>query len=101
MDAVALKSLNDPDETNLYVNELMKAGVSERPMRQTVVAPYTRTENAGNEVENTPKQRRLLPEIKKVHQERRARFKERLEVVDQRSIEMFVFNFASRTLAYK
>ena len=57
IDAAALKLLQDPDDTHMYVNELMKS--NENDQNDENLVPIT-TENPGNEEEHTPIQRQIL-----------------------------------------
>ena len=62
VDAAALKLLEDPDDTHMYVNELMKANETEQGDENFW---FSTPENPGNEEEHTPIQRRILKEIEK------------------------------------
>ena len=59
VDAATLKLLQDPDDTHMYVNELMKSDENEKDS-ETFWFPTP--ENPGNEDEHTPIQRRILKE---------------------------------------
>ena len=61
IDAAALKRLQDPDDSHMYVKELMKSGENEQIV-ETLCFPTP--ENPGNEKEHTPTQRRILKEIR-------------------------------------
>ena len=52
--------LDDPDDTDMYVNELMKCSDTEQ-YDKNLLFPFP--ENPGNEEEHTPIQRRILKEI--------------------------------------
>ena len=60
IDAAALKLLQDPDDTHMYVNELMKSSEDEQSGENFWLPT---PENPGNEEEHTPIQRRILKEI--------------------------------------
>ena len=60
IDAAALKLLEDPDDTHMYVNELMKANETEQNDENFW---FPTPDNPGNEDEHTPIQRRILKEI--------------------------------------
>ena len=55
INVAALKLLQDPEDTHMYVNELMKSNE---------VLWFPTPENPGNEEEHTPVQRRILDEIR-------------------------------------
>ena len=63
IDAAALKLLEDPDDTHMYVNELMKANETEQNDENFW---FPTAENPGNEDEHTPIQRRILKEIREL-----------------------------------
>ena len=63
IDAAALKLLEDPDDTHMYVNELMKANETEQNDENFW---FPTPENPGNEDEHTPIQRRILKEIREL-----------------------------------
>ena len=63
IDTAALSILNDPDDTHMYVNELMKSNEHE-PNEDSFLFPTP--ENPGNETEHTPIQRRILKEIREL-----------------------------------
>ena len=63
VDVAALKLLNDPDDTHMYVNELMKSNETEQNNRNLW---FPTPENPGNEEEHTPIQRRILKEIREL-----------------------------------
>ena len=65
VDAAALKLLEDPDDTHMYVNELMKANETEQGDENFW---FPTPENPGNEEEHTPIQRRILKEIRELIQ---------------------------------
>ena len=65
VDAAALKLLEDPDDTHMYVNELMKANETEQSDENLW---FPTPENPGNEKEHTPIQRRILKEIRELIQ---------------------------------
>ena len=66
IDAAALKLLQDPDDTHMYVNELMKSKEGEQNDENLW---FPTPENPGNEDEHTPIQRRILKEIRELIQE--------------------------------
>ena len=59
-DADALKILQDPDNTHMYKNELMKSKENEQNDENLW---FPTPENPGNEAEPTPTQRRMLKKI--------------------------------------
>ena len=63
VDAAALKLLEDPDDTHMYVNELMKANETEQGDENFW---FPTPENPRNEEEHTPIQRRILKEIREL-----------------------------------
>ena len=63
VDAAALKLLEDPDDTHMYVNELMKSNETEQSDENLW---FPTPENPGNEEEHTPIQRRILKEIREL-----------------------------------
>ena len=63
VDAATLKLLQDPDDTHMYVNELMKSNEIEQ---NTERFWFSTPENPGNEEEHTPIQRRILKEIREL-----------------------------------
>ena len=63
VDAAALKLLEDPDDTHLYVKELMKFNETEQSDENLW---FPTPENPGNEGEHTPIQRRILKEIREL-----------------------------------
>ena len=63
IDTAALSILNDPDDSHMYVNELMKSNEHE-PNEDSFLFPTP--ENPGNETEHTPIQRRILKEIREL-----------------------------------
>ena len=63
VDAAALKLLEDPDDTLLYVSELMKSNETEQSDENLW---FPTPENPGNEEEHTPIQRRILKEIREL-----------------------------------
>ena len=63
IDTAALSLLTDPDDTHMYVNELMKSNEHE-PNEDSFWFPTP--EISGNETEHTPIQRRKLQEIREV-----------------------------------
>ena len=65
VDAASLKLLEDPDDTHMYVNELMKANETEQGDENFW---FPTPENPGNEEEHTPIQRRILKEIRELIQ---------------------------------
>ena len=56
-------TLQDPDDTHMYVNELMKSSNDEQNDENLW---FPTPENPGNEDEHTPKQRRILKEIREL-----------------------------------
>ena len=86
VDAAALKLLEDPDDTHMYVNELMKSKESEQNDENFW---FPTPENPGNEDEHTPIQRRILKEIRELIQ------KEQLDPTkDQESRKKFLDMFS-------
>ena len=86
IDAAALKLLQDPDDTHMYVNELMKSKESEQNDENLW---FPTPENPGNEDEHTPIQRRILKEIRELIQ------KEQLDPTkDQESRKNFLDMFS-------
>ena len=86
VDAAALKLLEDPDDTHMYVNELMKSKESEQNDENFW---FPTPENPGNEDEHTPIQRRILKEIRELIQ------KEQLDPTkDQESRKNFLDMFS-------
>ena len=65
VDAAALKLLEDPDDTHMYINELMKSNEHEQSDENLW---FPTPENPGNEEEHTPIQRRILKEIRELIQ---------------------------------
>ena len=65
VDAAALKLLEDPDDTHMYINELMKSNEHEQNDENLW---FPTPENPGNEEEHTPIQRRILKEIRELIQ---------------------------------
>ena len=63
IDAAALKLLQDPDDTHMYVNELMKSSENEQSGENFW---FPTPENTGNEEEHTPFQQRILKEIREL-----------------------------------
>ena len=63
IDTAALKLLQDPDDTHMYVNELMKSNEDEQTDENLW---FPTPENPGNEEEHTPIQRRILKEIREL-----------------------------------
>ena len=66
VDAAALKLLQDPDDTHMYVSELMKSSENEQNGENFW---FPTPENPGNEEEHTPIQRRILKEIRELIKE--------------------------------
>ena len=64
IDAATLKLLQDPDDTHMSVNELMKSSQNERNDENIW---FSTPENPGNEEEHTPLQQRILKEIREVN----------------------------------
>ena len=54
---IRLKLLEDPDDTHMYVNDLMKSDETEQ---SDEILRFPTPENPGNEEEHTPIQRRIL-----------------------------------------
>ena len=63
IDAAALKLLQDPDDTHMYVNEFMKSSENEQSGENFW---FPTPENPGNEEKHTPIQRRILKEIREL-----------------------------------
>ena len=85
IDAPALKLLQDPDDTHVYVNELMKSSKHEQ---NNEIFWFPTPENRGTEEEHTPIQRRILKEIREFIK------KEELDPTkDQESIKQFLEMF--------
>ena len=63
VDAATLKLLQDPGDTHMYVNELMKSNENEQNSENFW---FPTPENPGNEAEHTPNQRRILKEIREL-----------------------------------
>ena len=63
VDAAALKLLQDPDDTHMHVNELMKISQSEQNGENFW---FPTPENPGTEEEHTSIQRRILEEIREL-----------------------------------
>ena len=63
VDAATLKLLQDPDDTHMYVNQLMKSSENEQNVENFW---FPTPENPGNEEEHTPIQRRILKEIREL-----------------------------------
>ena len=63
IDVATLTTLQDPDDTHMYVNELMKSTNNEQNDENFW---FTTPENPGNEDEHTPIQRRILKEIREL-----------------------------------
>ena len=63
VDAAALKLLEDPDDTHMYLNELMKSSETEQNDENLW---FPTPENPGNEAKHTPIQRRILKEIREL-----------------------------------
>ena len=57
IDIAALTNLQDPDDTHMYVNELLKSTNNEQ---NDEIRWFPTPENPGNEEEHTPIQRRIL-----------------------------------------
>ena len=85
VDAAALKLLEDPDNTHMYVNELMKSNETEQSDENLW---FPTPENPGNEEEHTPIQRRILKEIRELIQR-----KELDPTKDQESRQKFLDMF--------
>ena len=65
IDVATLTTLQDPDDTHMYVNELMKSSENEQNGENFW---FPTPENPGNEEEHTPIQRRILKEIRELIQ---------------------------------
>ena len=63
IDVATLTTLQDPDDTHMYVNELMKSTNNEQNDENLW---FPTPENPGNEAEHTPIQRRILKEIREL-----------------------------------
>ena len=63
VDVATLTTLQDPDDTHMYVNELLKSTNDEQNDENLW---FPTPENPGNEDEHTPIQRRILKEIRKL-----------------------------------
>ena len=63
IDAAALKLLQDPDDTHMYVNELMKSSENDQSGENFW---FPAPETPRNEEEHTPIQRRILKEIREL-----------------------------------
>ena len=63
VDVATLTTLQDPDDTHMYVNELMKYTNNEQNDENLW---FPTPENTGNEDEHTPIQRRILKEIREL-----------------------------------
>ena len=63
IDVAVLTTLQDPDDTHTYVNELMKSTNNEQNDKNLW---FPTPENPGNEEEHTPIQRRILKEIREL-----------------------------------
>ena len=63
IDVATLTTLQDPDDTHMYVNELMKSTNNEQNDENFW---FPTPENPGNEDEHTPIQRRILKEIREL-----------------------------------
>ena len=82
VDAATLKLLQDPDDTHMYVNELMKSSENEQYSENFW---FPTPENPRNEEKHTPVQRRILKEIHELIK------KERLDPTkDQESRKQFL-----------
>ena len=55
--------MQDPDDTHMYVNELMKISDNEQNNENSW---FPAPENPGNEEEHTPIQRRIINEIREL-----------------------------------
>ena len=65
IDPAAIKLVQDPDDTHMYINELIKSNENE----QNDENPWFHTpENPGNEEDHTPIQRRILKEVRELIQ---------------------------------
>ena len=63
IDVATLTTLQDPDDTHMYVNELMKSTNNEQNDEKLW---FLTPENPGNEDEHTPIQRLILKEIREL-----------------------------------
>ena len=63
VDVATLTTLQDPDDTHMYVNELMKSPNDEKNDENLW---FPTPENPGNEDEHTPIQKRMLKEIREL-----------------------------------
>ena len=63
VDVAMLTTLQDPDDTHMYVNELMKSTNNEQNDENLW---FPTPENPGNEDEHTPIQRRIIKEIREL-----------------------------------
>ena len=63
VDIATLTTLQDPDDTHMYVNELMKSSNDEQNDENHW---FPTPENPGNEDEHTPLQKRILKEIREL-----------------------------------
>ena len=63
VDVATLTTLQDPDDTHMYVNELMKSPNDEKNDENLW---FPTPENPGNEDEHTPIQKRILKEIREL-----------------------------------
>ena len=63
IDVATLTTLQDPDDTHMYVNELIKFTNNEQNDENLW---FPTPENPGNEDEHTPIQRRILKEIREL-----------------------------------
>ena len=63
VDVATLATLQDPDDTHIYVNELMKSTNNEQNDRNLW---FPTPESPGNEDEHTPIQKRILKEIREL-----------------------------------
>ena len=63
IDVATLTTLQDPDDTHVYVNELMKSTNNEQNDENLW---FPTPENPGNEDEHTPIQKRILKEIREL-----------------------------------
>ena len=63
IDAAVLELLSDPDDTHMYVNELMKTSEREQNGENFW---FPTPENPGTEEEHTPIQRRILKEVREL-----------------------------------
>ena len=85
IDAAAFKQLQDPDDTHMYVNELIKCNENEQ---YDEYFWFPTPENPGNKEGHTPMQRRILKEIRELNK------KEQLEPTkDQTSRKLFLEMF--------